>query len=437
MDTSVDDTVIDNEYADRDVIIGTQVECLRAVVDSLLATNTFYREKLTGSGIHGSDDITRETLARLPFTTKQELSEDQAEHPPFGTNLTYPIEHYVRVHQTSGTTGTPLRWLDDGPGWAWFVNGWVSVFRAAGLTAADRMFFAFGFGPFIGFWSAFEGCQRIGAMAIPGGTMDSAQRLRTILENRATVVCSTPTYALRLAEVAEAEGIDLAGSDVRVTIHGGEPGAGLPATRARIEAAWGATCYDHAGATEVGPWSFECREQAGLHLNEGSFIFEVIDPDTGAETEEGELVITNLGRVGSPVLRYRTGDRVRLHDGVCECGRTYLRLEGGVIGRMDDALIVRGVNVYPSAIENVVRACEGAGEFAVDVYRKGTMDDIEIRVEAEPSSADAVCERVGRTLRDALALRANIHAASPGSLPRFELKARRVNDHRGEEVSEG
>ena len=430
MNTPVDFAVTDNERDSRDTIVDAQFVHLRRMVDELLATNDFYRKKLSASGIGNSGEITLDGLSGVPFTTKQELSDDQVENPPFGTNLTYPVEQYVRVHQTSGTTGIPLRWLDDGPGWSWFVNGWVSVFRAAGLTEADRVFFAFGFGPFIGFWSAFEGCQRIGAMAIPGGTMDSGQRLRAILENRATVLCSTPTYALRLAEVAEAEGIDLPGSDVRVTIHGGEPGAGLPGTRARIEAAWGATCFDHAGATEVGPWGFECGEQAGLHLNEGSFIFEVIDPETGAEVEEGELVITNLGRVGSPVLRYRTGDRVKLHVGACGCGRTYRRLEGGVIGRMDDAFIVRGVNVYPSAIENVIRTCEGAGEFAVDVYRRGTMDDIEIRVEAHPSSEKAVCEHVSRTLRDALALRAKVEAASPGSLPRFELKAHRVHDHR-------
>ncbi len=166
----------------------------------------------------------------------------------------------------------------------------------------------------------------------------------------------------------------------------------------------------------------------------GGSNFEVIDPDTGTGADEGELVITNLGRVGSPVLRYRTGDRVRLHGHGCGCGRTFRRLEGGVIGRMDDVLIVRGVNVYPSAIENVVRACDGAGEFAVDVFRRGTMDDLEIRVEAQPSQADSVCGHVSRTLRDALALRAKVEAVSPGSLPRFELKAHRVHDHREDEA---
>ena len=425
------DESIDLEYAERSILTASQFERIGGMIDALLDSNPFYRKKLSASGIGSSKDVTTESWTQLPYTTKSELSDDQIAHPPFGTNLTYSIEQYHRVHQTSGTTGQALRWLDDETGWAWFTGGWVSVYRGAGLTEADRVFFAFGFGPFIGFWSAFDACREIGAMAIPGGTMDSAQRLRAILDNEATVLCCTPTYALRLAEVAESEGIDLAASSVRVTIHGGEPGAGLPATRARIESAWGATCYDHAGATEVGPWSFECDRREGLHLNEGAFLFEVVDPDTDAPAEEGELVITNLGRVGSPVIRYRTGARVRLHPGTCACGRTFRRLDGGVIGRLDDVLIVRGVYVYPSAIENAIRACDGVGEFAVDVFRRGTMDDIEIRVEAEASNAGSVCEEVGRRLRDALALRADVRAVSPGSLPRYELKARRVNDHRG------
>lgn len=418
------------ETLSRDALVASQTERLQSMVDTLLASNAFYGRKLRDVGIDDGRSVSSDRVGDLPFTTKEELSEDQAAHPPYGTNLTYPIERYFRFHQTSGTTGRPLRWLDDDAGWDWFTDGWVSVFRAAGVTESDRVFFAFGFGPFIGFWSAFDGCRKIGALAVPGGGMDSVQRLRTIVENEITVVCSTPTYALRLAEVAEKEDVDLAASRVRVTIHGGEPGAGLPATRERIEAAWGATCYDHAGATEVGPWSFECAKRSGLHLNEDAFVFEVIDPKSGRSSDEGELVVTNLGRVGSPVIRYRTGDQVRLLDGDCPCGRTFVRLDGGVIGRLDDALIVRGVNIYPSAIENLVLGCEGAGEFAVDVHRRGTLDDIEIRVEAGEVEATSVCEKVGRSLRDAFGLRATVTAVTPGTLPRFELKARRVTDHR-------
>lgn len=414
----------------RSAIVDDQFSRLSAAVDRLLADNAFYREKLSAAGVGGGGDVTPESFGKLPFTTKEELSAEQDANPPFGRNLTRPVEAYTRFHQTSGTTGRPLRWLDDEAGWDWFGAGWVTVFEAAGVRPGDRVFFAFSFGPFIGFWSAFEGCRQLGAMAIPGGAMNSHQRLQAIVENGATVLCSTPTYALRLAEVAAEERIDLPGSDVRITIHAGEPGAGIPNTRQRIESAWGAKAYDHAGATEVGPWGFECSEQAGLHLNEGAFIFEVIDPESEEPAEEGELAVTNLGRVASPVIRYRTGDFVKRSAGDCPCGRTYQRLDGGVIGRIDDALIVRGVNVYPSAIENVIRAFPEVTEFAGDVYRNGAMDDLRLRLEVTSGDGSAIAGAVEQAIRDRLGLRVDTRVVAPGDLPRFELKAQRFHDHR-------
>jgi phenylacetate-CoA ligase len=267
--------------------------------------------------------------------------------------------------------------------------------------------------------------------------MDSHQRLLSIIQNEVTVLCSTPTYALRLAEVAADERIDLPNSSVRVTIHAGEPGAGIPNTRRLIESAWGAKAFDHAGATEVGPWGFECQEQAGLHLNEGEFLFEVIDPDTGEDATEGELVVTNLGRIGSPVLRYRTGDHVKLSASPCPCGRAFRRLDGGVIGRIDDAMIVRGVNVYPSAIENVIRAFPEVAEFAADVYRKGVMDNLHLRLEVTKGDGAAVARAVTRAIRDRLGLRVDSSVVAPGDLPRFELKSKRFLDHRDNEGAQG
>lgn len=411
-------------------IVGAQYGRLRPAVDLLVAHNAFCREKLSAAGITRSDDLSPESFARIPFTTKEELSLDQADHPPYGRNLTYPVVDYTRLHQTSGTTGRPLTWMDDAAGWEWFGKGWLSVFEAAGVGQEDRVFFAFSFGPFIGFWSAFEGCRQLGALALSGGAMDSHQRLLSIIQNEVTVLCSTPTYALRLAEVAAHERIDLPNSSVRVTIHAGEPGAGIPNTRRLIESAWGAKAYDHAGATEVGPWGFECQEQAGLHLNEGEFLFEVIDPGTGKDAAEGELVVTNLGRIGSPVLRYRTGDHVKLSESPCPCGRAFRRLEGGVIGRIDDAIIVRGVNVYPSAIENVIRAFPEVAEFAADVYRKGVMDNLHLRLEVTKGDGAAVARAVNRAIRDRLGLRVDSSVVAPGDLPRFELKSKRFLDHR-------
>ena len=201
-------------------------------------------------------------------------------------------------------------------------------------------------------------------------------------------------------------------------------------TKRRIESAWGARCYDHVGATEVGAWGFECQAQAGVHLNEGEFICEVIDPQTGAPADEGELVITNLGRPGMPVIRYRSRDRVRLETAPCPCGRSFRSLAGGVIGRIDDLLIVRGVNVYPTAVENIVRQFPEVGEFAVDVYRRRALDEMEIRLEVSGDDPQAVCGAVVQSIREALGLRVDVRPVPHGTLPRFELKARRFADHR-------
>jgi phenylacetate-CoA ligase len=408
-----------------------QLKKLQMMLAPVLRTNAFYRRKLGEAGVKRPEDVqTLEDYRGLPFTTKEELSADQTTHPPYGTNLTFSRERFIRIHQTSGTTGEPLRWLDTEESWNWWARCWGAVYNAAGVTSRDRIFFAFSFGPFIGFWSAHEGARHIAALAIPGGGMTSLQRVRAIRFNDISVLICTPTYALRLAEVAEEEALDIASTNVRITIHAGEPGASLPATKARIEGAWGAKCYDHVGATEVGAWGFECQAQAGVHLNEGEFICEVIDPATGKPADEGELVITNLGRVGMPVIRYRTGDRAKLQTTPCECGRTFWRLEGGVIGRIDDVLIIRGVNVYPSAIENIVRGFPEVGEFAVDVYRQGMLDEMAIRLEVNGAEPDALAPAVVKAIRNALGLRATVKPVPQGKLPRFDLKARRFTDHR-------
>ena len=411
----------------------TEIQLLKfgSQLTTVLGSNTFYRKKLADAGVARSSDVrTMDDFRRLPLTTKSELAEDQIRHRPYGSNLTFSLDKYTKIHQTSGTTGEPLRCLDTEESWNWWANCWQAVYRATGVTPLDRVFFAFSFGPFIGFWSAYEGARQYGALAVPGGGMSSLQRLKAILTNDISVLICTPTYALHLAEVAAEEGVDIQNSNVRVTIHAGEPGASIPATKKRIEEAWGARCYDHAGATEVGAWGFECQEQDGLHINEAEFLAEVLDPETGEPAEEGELVITNLGRVGMPVIRYRTGDRVKLDHDRCRCGRGYRRLAGGVIGRVDDALIVRGVNIFPSAVENLVRRHSEVGEFAIDVYRRDSLDDLEVRIEVTEGSTDDVVADVEKELRMGLGIRIRVEAVPFGTLPRFDLKARRITDHR-------
>lgn len=414
------------------MVTNTQLNRLREMFAPILETNEFYQQKLSEVGIAKSSDIqTLSDYQKLPFTTKDELSADQVSQPPYGTNLTFPLDQYICIHQTSGTTGSPLRWLDTRESWDWWGKCWRDIYASAGVTSADRLLIAFSFGPFIGFWSAYHGAQQLGALSIANGGLTSEQRIRAIISNDVTVIVCTPTYALRLAEVAEQNGINLSKeSKVKVTIHAGEPGASLPATKQRIENRWGARAYDHAGATEVGAWGVMCRPQAGVHLNEDEFICEVIDTDTGQSADEGELVITNLGRIGMPVIRYRTGDYVKLKSTQCECGSKHQILDGGVIGRIDDAIIIRGLNVYPATIENIILKFPDVKEFAVRVYRTETLDELEIQIETTNSNPNDTVIAVTSALRDTLGLRTIVKVVQLGSLPRYELKSRRFTDER-------
>ena len=419
------------EAAPREKLTEYQLERTREVIGVALAGSPFYKEKFRAVGLESAKEIqSLEDLRRLPFTTKSELVADHEENPPFGSRLTEPLQQYSRLHQTSGTRGKPLRILDTEDSYGWFARGWGYIYRAAGVGPDDRVFAAFSFGPFIGFWTGFEGAALVGAMRIPGGGQTTEQRIQQIFELEATVLLCTPTYALRMAETAREMGIDLRSSPIRVGIHAGEPGASIPSTRARLESAWGMEVFDHPGMTEVGAWGFECRVHSGVHLNEAECMFEVLDPETGEPGDEGELVITTLGRHAHPNIRYRTGDRVRLTRDSCGCGRTFHRLEGGVIGRIDDMLIVRGVNVFPSSIENIVRRFDGVDEFVVEVYRDREMDEMEIRIECPVSDSARLIRAIQNEVHLGMGFRPRVTVASAGSLPRFELKARRVFDKR-------
>lgn len=416
------------ETLDRASLRALQEEKLCRLTGEL-ATNEFYSEKLLGAGIKPSDLKRLEDLRAIPFTTKPELVSEQSSHPPFGRLLTYPLSRYRYFHQTSGTTGRPLKWLDTAEDWQTWTRCWEYVYRDAGVGEGDIVFCAFSFGPYVSHWTAISGAWQSGAMCISGGGMNSEQRMQSIIDNHCTVLVSTPTYALHLAEVARASGIDLTGSSIRKSIHAGEPGASVPNVKRRIEQAWGATCYDHAGATEVGAWAFDCEAQSGaIHLNENEFIFEVIDTDgrpTG-EGERGELVITNLGRAGMPVLRYRTGDLVEMTTAPCPCGRTLARINGGVLGRADDMMIVRGVNIYPSAIDNLIRSLSGIIEYEVEIRRISGLDDLLLKIETgERQSFENIERALNKAFRAQLNIRVSIEKAASGSLPRYELKARR------------
>jgi len=409
-----------------------QLDQLRKLLGTIVPANRFYTEKFRAAGFDANINLLEDFRARCPFTTKAELVADQRDHLPFGTNFTYPLEHYTRCHQTSGTLGSPLRWFDEPESWKWMVANWKRIFHAAGVTPADRVLFAFSFGPFIGFWLAFEAASEIGCVCFPGGGLSSITRLKLLLECGVTVLCCTPTYGLRLAEVAAHENIPFQNSRVRLLVVAGEPGGSIPASRAQLERRWtGARVFDHHGMTEVGPVSYECPVRPGvLHVLEESYLAEIIDPATrkpSAASQPGELILTPLGRVGCPVFRYQTGDLVKAaSQPVCACGTSDLALEGGILSRIDDMVVVRGVNVYPSAIHEIIRGIGAITEYRVTVDSSRALPELKIDIEVDdPASALAAREELEKSLHRAFALRVPVESVPADTLPRFELKAKR------------
>lgn len=420
-------------FLDRAELTARQQSRLGKLLDEVLPRNPFYARKFQAAGLRRDEVRSLADLQRLPWTTKTDLLADQLAHPPYGSNLTYPIAQYTRMHQTSGSTSQPLRWLDTAADWEHLLGCWQTIFDIAGITAVDRLLFAFSFGPFLGFWTAFEAGQRRGCLCLAGGGLSSVARLNLLLDNHATAVFCTPTYALRLAETAREHGIKLGKANdrymVRALVVAGEPGGCIPATRARIEDAWQARVFDHSGMTEVGPMAIECPEgPGGLHLLEGDYLAEVIDSKSDQAVPAGfigELVVTTLGRAGSPLIRYRTGDLVRVDNRPCSCGRSFMRLAGGILGRTDNMIQVRGNNVYPAALENVIRRFREVAEFRIVVNEHLSMTELRIEIEpARNSSVSDLPQRVTQAIRDELLFRAEVAVVE--SLPRFEMKASRV-----------
>ena len=405
-------------------LMDSPINQLRALITAIVPGNKFYTRRLAADGVTGSNLQSLEDFAaRVSFTRKQDLVGDQAAHPLYGSNLTYPLDRYTRFCQTTGTTGRPLIWLDTQESWDGLLENWGQIYRAARVGPGDRIYFAFSFGPFLGFWTAFEAAAALGVLSLPGGGLSSVARLQALISNQANVLLCTPTYALHLAEVASSAGIDLAESVVAKIIVAGEPGGSLPSVRERISKAWnGAQVIDHYGMTEVGPVTFQDPVVESVQrIVADSYYAEVIDPLTGASAASGtvgELVLTPLRRLGMPLLRYRTGDLVR----ACTDAQG-LALRGGILGRADDMIVVRGVNLYPSAIDAVVRLLPEITEYRVRVARpSGTMAEVELEIE---SVDDGAASKLQLAFSQAFSLRIPVRSVGANTLPRFEFKARR------------
>ncbi len=402
-----------------------QLARLNRLLEAIRPTNRLYAEKLTGISLPLPS---LDQLADVPFTVKDELQQSSDGQHDYATNTSYPLDRYVRFHRTSGTRGRPLAVLDTADDWAWWIDTWQFVLDAAELSAKDRALMAFSYGPFIGFWSAFDAAAARGAMVIPTGGLSTLARLELARSCQASVIFCTPSYALHLAEIGTHHQFDVSSLGVRCLVVAGEPGGSIPAIRQRIEQLWKARVIDHSGATEVGPWGYSDADGRGLYIVESEFVAEFIrleDQQPAVEGELAELVLTTLGRFGSPVIRYRTGDLVRpRHEP--DAGNRFVLLEGGVLGRADDMMIIRGVNVFPSSVEQILRSFPEIAEYRLIAHKKGEMDALSIEIEDSLNAP----QRVAETLRLRLGLRVSVQSVPLGSLPRFEGKATRFMDQR-------
>jgi phenylacetate-CoA ligase len=424
------------ETLPREEFAKRQLRLFRKQITYVMEKSPFYQRKFKEAGITPGDIKRLEDVSRVPFTTKQELLKSQEEHPIFGDFPCIPAEAATRVFQTSGTTGTPLKVPYSKKDWFQTCYEQFSYFLYGyGLESRDVVFFPFMYGLFIAWWGIQAAMEQHQLTIVPGGGQNSETRLRSIIDWNATVVCGTPTYILFLGELAKKIGIDLPNSKVRMVITAGEPGAQVPATKKLIEQLWGAKNYDDIGSTEITNFGYECVRQQGTHLNEIMFLPESLDLKTGNPAtagEVGELVLSNLYCESAPLLRYKTGDLVRFNYDPCACGRTFLRMDGGVIGRADDMFHFGGVNIFPSAIENFIRRVpEFSNEYELVVPPQGSGKRLRIRVEAssEGLSDDRVQTAIKGFISDIvynIKITPEVELAKPGSLQRFEGKARRL-----------
>lgn len=421
------------ERASRELLQEHQLKSLYQLLETVFERNSFFRKKWLNAGMEDWRDISSlEDFTQLPFTMRDELSADQANHPPYGSNLTCPIENYTYWHRTSSKE-RPLIVLSTSDDWKKQAETWCYSYAGVNIKPGDSIFIAFSFGPFQGLWNAVTGAEMAGVMMIPGGGMRTLQRIQMIMKYNPTVVICIPSYALRMVEVAQENNIDLGGSGVRVLIHGGEPGPSIPSIRARIEDAWQAKSYDSTGLSEAGHHGFECLAQNGVHIIESEFFVEILKPGTSKpvpDGEVGEMVVTPLGKLGMPVIRYRTGDLVKFTRDPCECGRTFGRLDGGILSRMDGMITIRGINVYPTAIEDCLMSNPLVTEFQVEIFDKLGMKEILVQVETtlpdlSGTEAQCVTDKISQELYQRLSLRADVEVVSRGSLPRKLGKAKR------------
>ena len=420
----------------RDRIEQFQLDALRRQLRRVGETSNHYRRVFAEAGFEPGDLRSLADLRRLPFTRKADYVKGLAAEPPFGSLAAVRPGEAVRVHFSSGTTARPAPVLWTEADIARWADLYARYLYAQGLRRGDVFQCMFNYAWFVGGLGATLAAQRLGALVIPASSGDTQRQIETIFEYGSRCVIGTPSFMAHMAEAAEKMGRDLSASTVRMVCVGGEPGASIPGTRERIERQWGARMFDCYGALECQPIGWDTAAQLGPTLAEDFIYVEIVDPDSGepvADGERGVLVLTHLDKQACPLVRWWTGDMVVRDSRRAPDGRTHARLSGGVLGRADDMLIVRGVNLFPSAVEDVVRAFPGlSNEYLIvldDSVKDpltGFLTGVRLRVEREGDAGPDLAERLSHRLREKLQVRFHVEVVEAGTLPRTVHKATRV-----------
>ncbi len=440
----------DPEERDRRILERIQLQ-LRYVYDEL----PFYRRHY---GKHGfrPEHVTSlaDFTAKVPIITKKMLVADQQENPPFGSyTRDFGAGGIARIHGSSGTSGTPTMYAVSRGDWDRAADVHAMAQWCAGVRPDDIVQIGFPFGLFFGGWGVLQGVERIGATVFPLGVTDSEKHIEMIGTLGSTVFSATPSYCIHLLSVAERMGVDLRASSVRHVLVGGEPGGSLPGTRRIIEEGWGATVADAGSTSEMYPFqtSVGCEAGTGTHLITDEVYTEVVDRNDHNVAipvgERGAVIYTHLWRESQPMIRFAPGDETYLDDTPCVCGRTYPRMPEGVLGRLDDMLVIRGANIYPSAIETALRDIPELGpEFRIHVHTEGALDEIAVHAEVSAGTHEAwqavdddrragaqaaLVARAESVLKHRLGIRIPFEVLTPGTLEPTTFKARRVIDARG------
>ena len=417
---------------------------LRAQMAYAYKKSSFYKRKWNEAGIKPEDIRSLEDFESVPIITKADIRRDQMENPPFGSNVCVNADEMARVQGTSGTTGKPTAFGISKGDMQRIAEAHARAMWGFGIRQDDTVFMASFFSLYWGSWGALMGTERLGATAFPFGAGVPGQSDRAIEwmeEIKPTVFYGTPSYSLYLAEKAKAKGLDPAKDfNFRVLFFSGEPGAGIPSTRKRIEETYGGICIDSGSTGEMSPWmtNCECSHRQGMHLWQDIVYAELVNLDTEKRVpygQEGVTVYTHLERTSQPMIRYLAGDVSLWVNDPCPCGRTYPRLPKGIYGRADDMFVVRGENVTPSAIEDVIRGIDGLGdEFRVVITREKTMDELIVQAEwkenVNTEGISVLKAKLEKELK-ARGLRTVVQMLEPNSLERTEFKAKRVIDQRG------